>query len=167
MTEAISDTGPILHLSEIDTLFCLHIFERLYIPTLVAAELEYFGLHPDKLSISTTISVVPVDQRQRESLLQTTTHPPIHPADAEVFILGQDGNFPGLVLTDDMGLRQHLEQQGLLVVGSVGILVRAYHQGIMLYAPLKEAIDALFHESTLYLSPAFQIYVRELIDNLD
>jgi predicted nucleic acid-binding protein len=167
MSEAISDTGPILHLFEIDKLFCLHIFEQLYIPPLVASELEYFGLHPNNLNIDTKISIPSVDQQYRENVLQTLTHPPIHPADAEVFIFGQDRGFPDLVLTDDMALRRYLEQHDLVVVGSVGLLVRSYHQGLISHTMLNNAIDDLFYKSTLHLSPAFRIYVRNLIDNLD
>jgi predicted nucleic acid-binding protein len=166
MNEAISDTGPILHLFEIDTLYCLRIFERVYIPSLVASELEDFGVEIDNLSIPTKIVIVPVDQRRREQILQSLPRPPIHPADAEVLVLGQDRVFPRLVLTDDMALRRHLEHHGLLVVGSVGILVRAYHQGMLSHTTLSEAINALLTQSTLHLSSAFRIYVRNLIDHL-
>jgi predicted nucleic acid-binding protein len=99
-------------------------------------------------------------------VLQRITSPPIHPADAEVFVLVQNSSFPKLVLTDDMALRRHLEQYGLIVVGSVGILVRSYHKGLISYTSLSHSIDALFNESTLHASLAFRVYVRNLIDNL-
>ncbi len=76
MYEAISDTGPILHLSEIDKLSSLNIFEQIYIPTLVAAELEHFDLKPNRLNIDTPISTVAVDRQQRQNLLQSITQPP-------------------------------------------------------------------------------------------
>lgn len=166
MDEAISDTGPILHLFEIDKLFSLNIFNRLYIPTLVASELEQFELVPNNFNISTNISIVSVNQQQREDVLQRITSPPIHSADAEVFVLAQDSSFPKLVLTDDMALRRHFEQYGVIVVGSVGILVRSYHKGLISYTSLSHAINALFNESTLHASPAFRVYVRNLIDSL-
>lgn len=166
MNEAISDTGPILHLSEIDMLFCLRIFERVYIPSLVASELEDFGVALDNAKIPAKIVIVPVDQGRREQILQSLPRPPIHLADAEVFILGLDRVLPRLVLTDDMALRRHLEHHGLLVVGSVGVLVRAYHEGMLSYTTLNEAIDALLMQSTLHLSSAFRMYVRNLVDHL-
>ena len=71
------------------------------------------------------------------------------------------------MLTDDMTLRRYLEQRSLLVVGSVGILVRSYHNEIMSHGELSDSIDTLFNESTLHLSSGFRAYVRSLIDNLD
>jgi len=49
MLEAISDTGPILHLHEIGKLFTLNVFERLYIPRLVADELGRYGLDAETI----------------------------------------------------------------------------------------------------------------------
>jgi predicted nucleic acid-binding protein len=44
MREAITDTGPVLHLNEIGRLECLRIFEHLVMPDLVAEELHNYGL---------------------------------------------------------------------------------------------------------------------------
>lgn len=40
MADAIADTGPILHLSEIDRLDALNVFTRITLPRLVLDELE-------------------------------------------------------------------------------------------------------------------------------
>jgi len=40
MTEVITDTGPILHLNEINNLLVLELFEQIKLPDLVADELE-------------------------------------------------------------------------------------------------------------------------------
>ena len=52
------------------------------------------------------------------------------------------------------------------MIGSVGLLVRAYNKALMARADLDHAIDALFDESTLHLSSAFRGYVRKLINDL-
>lgn len=166
MSEAISDTGPILHLSEIDKLFGLNVFDRLYIPELVRDELRRYGLDARELTVSARISIVPVSQERGEEVFRYVRQLCIHPADAEVFILAQDESFSKIVLTDDMELRQQLELRGALVVGSVGILVRAYHKGLMKRDDLDQAIDALFKESTLHLSSAFRGYVRNLLSKI-
>jgi predicted nucleic acid-binding protein len=166
MLDAVSDTGPILHLSEVQALPCLQLFAQIYLPSLVAAELSYFQLDPINLGITTKIAVVPVEQQQRTHILQSLPPPPLHLADAEVFALGDDPAFPNLVLTDDMALRQHLEQHGVLVVGSVGILVRAYHQNLVSRKDLQNFIDALFQKSTLHASPAFRAFIQNLLTHL-
>ena len=41
--DAISNTGPILHLQEINLLTALGVFDRIFIPELVAQELHSHG----------------------------------------------------------------------------------------------------------------------------
>ena len=77
--------------------------------------------------------------------------------------MAQNANFSLPVLTDDLALRRQLEAHGALVVGSVGILIRAYRQQLMSKIQLENAIDSLFDESSLHLSPAFRVYVRQLL----
>jgi hypothetical protein len=71
------------------------------------------------------------------------------------------------VLTDDLALRRHLERRGTIAVGSVGLLIRAFHIGILKRQELDNAIDMLFEESSLHLSHVFRSYVRKLLNELD
>jgi predicted nucleic acid-binding protein len=129
MHEAISDIGPILHLHEIDQLNTLSIFERLSIPGLVADELRAYGLNPLDLCIKAlSVVIVPVSDASRNAALTHNDPSPIQPADAEVFVLAQSESFQKPVLTDDLALRRRLEKHGAVVVGSVGVLVRAIRQ---------------------------------------
>ena len=100
--EAISDTGPILHLNEIDKLNSLNIFERLYVTGLVANELNSYGIDVLTLDIRTQISLVDVDNEKRFQEINKLITKPIHPADTEVFILARDRNYLIPVLTDDL-----------------------------------------------------------------
>jgi len=104
--EAISDTGPILHLHEIDKLFSLNIFERLYVTGLVANELNSYGIEVHKLDLKTRISLVDVDNEKRFQEINKIITKPIHPADTEVFVLARDQNYSIPVLTDDLTLRR-------------------------------------------------------------
>lgn len=165
--EAISDTGPILHLNEIDKLESLNIFERLYVTGLVAKELNSYGIDVLTLGIRTQILIVNVDDENRFQEITNLITKPIHPADTEVFILARDRNYSIPVLTDDLTLRRQLEQQGALVIGTIGILVKAYHKGSMNREDLEGAIDSLFEKSTLYMSRAFRSYIGKLLANLE
>ena len=80
MLEAISDTGPILHLHEIGKLFTLNVFERLYIPGLVAEELGRYGLDAEAIDLSSPISIVPINREQRDRVLGEIGQLPIHPS---------------------------------------------------------------------------------------
>jgi predicted nucleic acid-binding protein len=167
VSEAITDTGPMLHLNEIDWLEALSIFNHLIIPNLVAEELNAFGLDPTDLGITgLNTTVVTVEKKEWSLAISSPNQPTIHPADAQVFVLAQSNQFQNPVLTDDLALRQRLENQQATVVGSVGILVRAYTTGHLKRNELEGAIEALLTDSTLHMSPAFRTYVRHLTANL-
>ncbi|MBI2877928.1 MAG: hypothetical protein HYY20_13715 [Candidatus Tectomicrobia bacterium] len=166
MREAISDTGPILHLYEINRLETLQIFEQLFLPSMVAEELRLYGMDPLDLGGEVRVCVVPVSEQNRTEVLAEEGGFLIHPADAEVFVLSREDGFKMSVLTDDLALRRRLEMHGTVVTGSVGVLVRAYRTGLLQRDSLEIAVDALFDESTLHLSHAFRVYVRQLLADL-
>ena len=167
MREAIADTGPVLHLHEIGWLESLRIFEHLVMPDLVAEELRAYGLDPSHLGVTALkVTIVIVERTEWSPVLSEADQPTIHPADAQVFVLARSSQFQKPVLTDDLTLRRRLEGQGGTVVGSVGVLVRAYTTGHLKRDELESAVDALFTTSTLYMSRAFRAYVRHLLADL-
>jgi predicted nucleic acid-binding protein len=89
----------------------------------------------------------------------------LHEPDLSVAALAASTR-PDLVLTDDLELRKALEARGHLVVGSVGILVRAFKEARLSRAGLEAALDALLDGSGLYLSKAFRLHVSKLLGNL-
>jgi predicted nucleic acid-binding protein len=167
VSDAISDTSPILHLHEINRLDMLGIFERIFIPALVADELRFYEIEPQNLGVQgVSVSVQSVSTARRDIVLTERHGPSIQPADAEVFTLSQDDGFQKPVLTDDLILRRRLESHGAIVVGTVGVLVRAYQMGKLERSHLESSIDTLFDRSTLRLSRAFRAYIRQLLSNL-
>ena len=166
MTEAIIDTGPFLHLSEINYLFGLELFEQLKLPDLVNNELRAYNLNTSQLNLKAKIIISSVEHEQCLNTMQQLGQPQLHLADAAVFIMAQNANFSRPVLTDDLALRRQLEARGTLVVGSVGILIRAYRQQLISKIKLENAIDALFYDSSLHLSLAFRAYVRQLLQEV-
>lgn len=65
-----------------------------------------------------------------------------------------------------LSLRQLLESNGAMVVGSVGLLIRGYRDDRLDLDTLKTSIDDLLERSTLHLSQAFRSYVRQLVEEL-
>lgn len=167
MPETVADTGPILHLHEISRLEALSTIAPLTIPDLVIAELGARGLGlPDLVMAGVTSTVTPVGADEWEQILLETDPPRIQPADAQVFALVQASRFQALTLTDDLTLRRLLEANGATVVGSVGILVRAYSSGNLKRKELEESVDALIRDSSLYLSRTFRLYLKQLLIDL-
>jgi predicted nucleic acid-binding protein len=160
MMEAIIDTGPFLHLNEINYLLALDVFEQFRLPDLVDNELRTYHVNTNQLNINAKILISSVEHEACLNTIQQLGQPQLHLADAAVFIMAQNAHFSLPVLTDDLALRRQLEAHGTLVVGSVDILIRAYCQQLISKIQLENAIDLLFDESSLHLSPAFRVYVR-------
>jgi len=164
--EAISDTGPVLHLQEIGRLTALTVVPPLLLPYLVLKELEAYGLEAARLrEAGIDFTVKGVEPLAWRTVLRDVA-PQIQPADAQVFSLAQASGFQSLVLTDDLALRRLLESHGSLVTGTVGLLIRAYTVRSISREQMETAFEALFQESTLHLSHAFRTYVRKLLADL-
>ena len=167
MTEAVSDTGPVLHLHEIDQTSALSLFQRLFMPDLVLEELMAYGIGPARLNaVGVTVAPVSVTATDWTAILNAPHLPTLHPADAQVYVEARRHAYRLPVLTDDLALRRRLEQAGALVIGTVGLLVRAYTLKRLNRLELVGAIDALFSVSTLHMSRAFRAYIRQLIETL-
>lgn len=167
MARAIADTGPILHLAEIDQLLALRIFEQLLIPDLVQDELLAYGINLVKNLPSARepkIEVTTTKPHRLAARLRETKGTRLHRADAAVLILAEETGIEP-ILTDDLDLRRVLEAQGRLVVGTVGVLTRAYADGLLTRPELDMAIENLFQRSTLFISSSFrQVIYRLLVD---
>jgi predicted nucleic acid-binding protein len=166
MTEVIVDTGPLLHLNEINQLFVLNRFEQLHLPELVVNELSHYGLNTNTLKLTAKVVVHYFEPASLLPVLQQLGPPEIQLADAAVFQLAQQVNFSRPVLTDDLALRRQLERHGNLVIESVGLLIRAYHTQLISRIELEETMELLFNDSSLHISPAFRIYVYKLLEDL-
>ena len=167
MLEAITDTGPVLHLHEIGRLESLGIFDHLMMPDLVAEELRVYGLDPAHLGVAALrITVVAVERTAWEPVVHEISPLVIQPAAAQVFVLARSDQFRKPVLTDDLALRRRLEGRGATVVGTVGLLVRAYSTGRLARDELNRAVDTLFTASTLHMSRAFRAYIHHLLAGL-
>lgn len=165
MSEAISDTGPILHLAEIGALSVLTIFKKVHVSNLVDEELLSYGID---LAVEgqrwpeLTFEMKAVDQERVTELLRELAAFELHRADASIIALADDLRIKP-ILTDDMELRKALESRGHEAVGSIGVAVRAYKLRKLTREALEDLIDDLFSRSSLHLSKGFRQYVREML----
>jgi hypothetical protein len=110
--DAISDTGPVLHLQEVGRLTALIVVAPLLLPDLVIKELEARGLGTARLREAGIDFVVKTVEPLAWRTVLRDIAPQIQPADAQVFSLAQVSGFQSLVLTDDLALRRLLESHG-------------------------------------------------------
>jgi predicted nucleic acid-binding protein len=163
---AVTDAGPPLHLSEIGQEVALTVFEWVTISPQVKQELMRAGVF-DRVAavLGDRLRVERVSPSELDAQRAVLSRFSVHPADLSVAALAARLS-PDVVLTDDLNLRKGLEAQRRRMVGSVGILVRAFKVGRFTKRELLAHLDRLFDGSTLYLSKAFRAHVRRLLDNL-
>ncbi len=154
MTAAVADAGPLIHLHEIDRLSLLRIFTLLHIPDAVwqetvdqnrlsqAGVLELGNIQPSSLSPAE------VDRFILDNCLDD-----LHAGERQCLYLCQQIQVP-LILTDDLAVRDAAKQLQLTPVGSLGIVVRAYRQGLITLTEAELAITQLYDVSSLYVTPA-------------
>jgi len=160
MTRAVSDSGPLTHLWQINSWQALGTFQALHIATRVTQEVhKHVPLEQLETLAGCTLHIHDVPQHAIDDQLQDAL---LHHADVATLVLAQQIT-PEFVLTDDLALRRAIEAQGQTPIGSVGILLRAYKVGLLDTQTLNRAIDGLFVHSTLYLSPSFKSYAQRLI----
>jgi hypothetical protein len=124
--DAIGDTGPVLRPQEIARAGAPGDFRRPAVPVLVAAELRGSGVDLDRVTVpGLEFRVVPVAGARWRPPVEVAGAPTIRSADAQVLALARARVPRSPELTDDLASRRRLEAEGAVVVGSVGILVRA------------------------------------------
>lgn len=166
VNNAVIDTGPLIHLHEIDQLEIITVvFGSLHIPEYVKREirnepiLKFIDLHSERIKIH------PVSQPELFAVKDTFSAFQLHLADlAVVTVLLKITD--ALALTDDLALRKAIESSGRTVAGTVGILFKAYKRGVIDKPQLIELIDRIFNDSSLYLSSSFRMKVLSIAESL-
>ena len=145
---AVCDTGPIIHLDELDSLPLLADF-RLWLPNAVWQELN---LH--RPSVITWLK----DQCQKETIVEPTPSGllalgralSLNKGEIEALSLMPQVPEP-IFLTDDAGARLAAQQLGYRVHGTIGLLLRAIRRRQL---PPRDVIDRLRsipHNSSLFI----------------
>jgi len=163
---AIADTGPPLHLCEINQERQIALFELFIVSQFVRDELVSRNVWERLESLGLNLKVEVVAESQLSTLRTVADIERLSNADLSVWFLARIYR-NALVLTDDLALRRVLENEGFLVVGSVGILFRAYTEGLLKKAELIQAISKLFTESSLYLSEGLKRRVMKRLRAID
>jgi predicted nucleic acid-binding protein len=119
----VCDAGPLIHLDELEALDLLNDFQSVLVPDAVWIEVE---AHRPNLFDRMAGAFVRVGPRHPPpaSLVALARRMPLHVGETQALQLAQEHG-ADLLLTDDTAARLAAKQMGLLVHGTLGILLRA------------------------------------------
>jgi predicted nucleic acid-binding protein len=141
---AVADTGPLIHLAEIDSLQLLTTIDQLLIPETVYAELEEGGIPPE-------LSDLEWERIEVVEPIESSTELDAGERAALTVALERDNV---VFLTDDLAAREFAHERNIEVHGSIGIIALAYHRDVVLSDEAASLMRALQTETSLFITDA-------------
>ncbi len=159
----VSNTGPLLHLSEADALLLLNWTGEVSIPRAVDKEMtQLFSTWQSQRPTWVCIEELkPSSRVEAETWAQAGL---LGAGEAEAVALARQVNAQWLV-TDDAAARLFAQTLGLEVHGSLGIVLWAAAIGRLTRADTELALDRLSH-SSLWISPKVLTEAKAALDRL-
>jgi predicted nucleic acid-binding protein len=151
---AVADAGPLIHLGEIAALPLLRVFSLVHVPNTVWDEAVARG-RVDRPTLENAANVRrhAIDAAALQQFTQEVGPFSFHPGETEALLLCRRLDVP-LLLTDDLAARDEARRQGVRPVGSLGIVVRAYHIGCIPLEKAEDLIQQLCRVSSLFVTKA-------------
>jgi len=145
MHEAVSNSGPLIHLNEIDYLELFNLFKKIII-----ADKVFDEVGKDILNKLDNKEVVNIDSNKLKSLLPLIKYFKLQ--DAEIRCLYLARKQEALFLTDDLEARGAAKKLNINVHGTIGIVILAYKKDILTKNESKNIIWSLYNDSSLFLT---------------
>jgi|SRR3989344_670606 len=144
--DAISNTGPIIHLNEINLINCLDIFSSVKIPPEVANELK-----KNKVLIPKKISIILLDSSSKDFLNMLIQKYSLDFGEAEAIALNLQEKSE-YFLTDDLDARRIANEFQIEVHGTIGIILKAFKEKIISKKTAIEKIKEIKQKSSLFIT---------------
>lgn len=166
MHNAVIDTGPLIHLHEINRLeFVKAVFNMIHLPEQVKREIHNEAIIQFLHQNTICVSIHSVNEPELFVTKEAYSGFQLHLADlALLSLLPKIQN--AVAVTDDLALRKAVESGGITAVGTIGILLNAYKRGVIDKPQLIKLLDLCFNDSSLYLSSAFKARVINIVNTL-
>lgn len=153
MLSAVSDSGPLIHLSEINQINLLSLFNSLAIPDSVLEEVGEVNLE--------NVKVIKVAEKNVELFAKSIKKFKLQKAEIDTLYLAK--KMDSIFLTDDLEAREAANYLKIKVHGSLGIIALAHVKRIINLTEAKQLILNLYNESTLFLTKSLvDLAINEL-----
>jgi predicted nucleic acid-binding protein len=156
---AVADTGPLIHLAEINCLSFLEIFEDLHIPEGVWEEADRPPTIRQELVFAKRHVLQPEDLARF-----TAEHglEKLQAGERESLLLCSQLAVP-VLLTDDLAVREAAKALGLTPAGSLGVIARAHQMGLISRNAAERHLKDLQTASSLFVTQAIVDLAIELL----
>jgi len=149
---AVADAGPLIHLAEVDALDLLRIFETLHLPAAVWREAVAYGrVRETALLDLGNLQRLNVPQAKVSLFAQEHGLGSLQAGELESLCLCQELGVL-LLLTDDLAVRDAAKHLSVQPVGSLGIVVRAYHTRKIVRNVAERLLLGLYETSSLFVT---------------
>lgn len=142
----ISNTGPIIHLSEIDAIKAFSIFKNILIPREVMKETI-----KNRFRVPRSIKVMRLEGKYKDYAQLIMDRYSLDSGEAHSIALAFQEK-SGLFLTDDIEARTIAEIYDIEVHGTLGILLRAFRENIFDQNTVSKKIIKLYDSSSLFIT---------------
>ena len=156
-SKAVSNTGPIIHLTEINLIRILTIFQNITIPEEVKKELI-----KNNVPIPKRIKITKLKPESKDKTKILTNEYNLDLGEAEAISLALQEKVD-YFLTDDLDARQIAKEFKLETHGTIGIILRAFKEKIISKEKTIEKIKELKTNSSLFIT---QDLISEVVESV-
>ena len=149
--KAVFDTGPFIHLNEIDLLRILKLFKSIMVVDEVFNELNKNADLHTKIKNARNIKLLQLKPQSKDMSKLLVEKYNIGLAESSSISLSMQEK-ADVFITDDLEARTTAKNFGLEVHGTVGVIVRAFREGIIPKDMAISKIRELYEKSSLFIT---------------
>ena len=142
----VSNTGPIIHLNEINFLEVLDIFSSVFIPEEVANELK-----KNNVLILRKIKIIKLTSESKDKVKIITNEYNLDLGEAEAITLALQEKIDYFI-TDDLEARKIAKKYFIEVHGTIGVVLRALKEKLIDKKTAIEKVNELKTKSSLFIT---------------
>ena len=158
--KAVFDSGPLIHLSQIDALDVLKSVKKIMIPYGVFEEIN---LENQNSRLIKKIRIVKLSKNFKDISKIISEKYSLGLGESQVIALAKKEN-TGIIFTDDLDARTVAKSLGFEVHGTIGLVLRTYREKIVSKNRAISVINDLNEKSTLFLTGELTRYILNEID---
>lgn len=155
--KVVSNTGPLIHLTEIDLIKALIVFREIYIPQEVKNELK-----KNKITIPKKIKLINLQTKFKDIAEILVNKFSLDLGKAQAIALALQERVD-LFITDDLDARTVANVHSIEAHGTVGIILKAFREKIINKETALKKVNELYTVSSLFITKDLIEYIIKSI----